>query len=164
MVNTIMFQGIAVRASAILFDPQEHYLQVKNRVNGQLIDSTKVEKTMQSALIAHFKILGGMDFSKRLIPQKGRTQYKMHQRMLDLEISCLPAQHGESLIIQLLDTGDTIPVINDLGLPSEDMMKIMRLLSIPKGMILVCGPLYPAARRQPCMHWHTKCRGISGKS
>lgn len=140
MINTIMFQGIAVRASAILFEPQQHYIQVKNRVNGQLIDSIKVEKTMQAALIAHFKILGGMDFTKRLIPQKGRTQYKMHQRMLELEISCLPAQYGESMIVQLLDTGDTVPVLNDLGLPSEDMMKIMRLLSIPRGMILVCGP------------------------
>ncbi len=140
MVNTIMFQGIAVRASGIVLEPRQNYLLVKNRVNGELLESSKVEKTMQAALIAHFKILGGMDFSKRLIPQKGRTQYKMHQRVLELEISCFPAQHGESLVIQLLDTGDTIPVINDLGLPSEDMIKIMRLLSIPKGLILICGP------------------------
>jgi len=140
MINTIIFQGIAVRASEILLDPRKQHLLVKNRVDGELLESMKVPKTMQAALIAHFKILAGMDFSKRLIPQKGRTQFKMHQRALDMEISCLPAQHGESLIIQLLDTGETVPLINNLGLQSDAMMKILKLLSVPQGMTLICGP------------------------
>ena len=140
IVNTIIFQGIAVRAGAILFEPQKTHLLIKNRVDGVLVDGMKVPKNMQAALITHIKILGGMDFTKRLIPQKGRTQFKMYQRVLDMEISCLPSQHGESLIIQLLDTGETIPAVNDLGLQSDEMMKILKLLSVPHGMTLICGP------------------------
>lgn len=140
IVNTIIFQGIAVRAGAILLEPQKTHLLIKNRVDGILVAGMKVPKNMQAALITHIKILGGMDFTKRLIPQKGRTQFKMYQRVLDMEISCLPSQHGESLVIQLLDIGETIPAVNDLGLQSDEMMKILKLLSVPHGMILICGP------------------------
>ncbi|MCP4379285.1 MAG: Flp pilus assembly complex ATPase component [bacterium] len=140
MLNTVIFQAIAMRADAILFEPEKTHLQIKNRINGALSNGTKVPKSMQKALLAHIKIMAGMDFAKRMIPQKGRTQYHMQQRSLELEVSCLPAQHGESMIVQILDSGESVPLINDLGLQSEDMMKALKLLSVPNGMVLVCGP------------------------
>ena len=140
MLNTVIFQAIATRADAILFEPTKTHLQVKNRINGALSNGTKIPKEMQKAILAHIKIMAGMDYAKRMIPQKGRAQYHMQQRSLELEISCLPAQHGESMIVQILDTGESVPLINDLGLQSEDMMKALKLLSVPNGMVLVCGP------------------------
>ena len=140
MLNTVIFQAIATRSDAILFEPAKTHLQVKNRVNGALSNGTKIPKEMQKAILAHIKIMAGMDYAKRMIPQKGRAQYHMQQRSLELEVSCLPAQHGESLIVQILDSGESVPLINDLGLQSEDMMKALKLLSVPNGMVLVCGP------------------------
>lgn len=140
LINTIIFQGLAVRASAIQFEPQEHGMQVKNRVNGVLTNSTKVQKNMQAPLIARLKIMAGMDYANRHIPQKGRTQYHMQQRALELEISCLPSSHGEALTIRILDTGESIPTINNLGFQSENRMKIMKLLAVPQGLTLICGP------------------------
>lgn len=140
LVNTIIFQGIAVRASAIQFDPQEKELVVKNRVDGVLTQSMRVPKNMQAPLITRLKIMAGMDYTKRHIPQKGRTQYQMQQRAIEMEISCLPSMHGEALTIHILDTGESIPVINNLGFQSDNVMKIMKLLSVPQGLTLICGP------------------------
>lgn len=140
LLNTIIFQGIAVRASAIQFDPQEKNMVVKNRVDGVLTQSMNVQKNMQAPLIARLKIMAGMDYTKRHIPQKGRTQYRMQQRAIEMEISCLPSMHGEALTIHILDTGESVPVLNNLGFQSENIMKIMKLLSVPQGLTLICGP------------------------
>lgn len=140
MVNTIIFQGIAVRASAIRIDPQQQEVLVKNRVDGVLVDSMRVPKWTQGALISRIKMMGGMDFTKRHIPQKGRAKLKMQQRVIEMEISCLPSQYGECLNIHILDTGETIPLIKDLGLLPDEVTKIHKLLWLHQGMILVCGP------------------------
>lgn len=140
MVNTIIFQGIAVRASAIRIDPQKQEVLVKNRVDGVLVESMRVPKWTQGALISRIKIMGGMDFTKRHIPQKGRTKLKMQQRVIEMEMSSLPTQYGECMTIHILDTGETIPLIKDLGLLPDDITKIHKLLWLRQGMILVCGP------------------------
>ncbi len=139
-LNTIIFQAIAIRADAIVFEPLKTHLQVRNRANGALSNGTKIPKKLQKAMLAHIKIMAGLDYAKHMIPQKGRTQYHMQQRTLELEVSCLPAQYGESVIIQILDFGEQVPLIKDLGFQAEDMMKALKLLSLPNGMILVCGP------------------------
>jgi len=140
MVNTIIFQGIAVRASAIRIEPQQQEVLVKNRVDGVLVESMRVPKWTQGALISRIKIMGGMDFTKRHIPQKGRTKLKMQQRVIEMEISSLPSQHGECMTIQILDTGETIPLIKDLGILPDEVSKLHKLLWLPQGMILICGP------------------------
>ena len=140
MINTIIFQGLAVRASTIQFDPQEKSMQVKNRVNGVLTNSMKVPKNMQAPLITRLKMMAGMDYTRRHIPQKGRTQYQMQQRAIDMEVSCMPSSHGEALTIHILDTGESIPTINNLGFQSENVIKIMKLLAVPQGLTLICGP------------------------
>ena len=140
MINTIIFQGLAVRASAIQFDPQEKSMQVKNRINGVLTNSMKVPKNMQAPLITRLKIMAGMDYTRRHIPQKGRTQYQMQQRAIEMEVSCMPSSHGEALTIHILDTGESIPTINNLGFQSDNVMKIMKLLAVPQGLTLICGP------------------------
>ncbi len=140
MVNTIIFQGIAVRASAIQIEPQKSEVLVKNRVDGVLVESMRTPKWTQGALISRVKIMGGMDFSKRHIPQRGRTTLKMQQRVIEMGISSLPTQYGECVIIQILDTGETIPLIKDLGFLPDDVSKLHKILWLPQGMILVCGP------------------------
>lgn len=140
MVNTIIFQGLAVRASAIRIDPRPKEVLVKNRVDGALVDSMKIPKRKQAALISRLKMMAGMDFTKRHIPQKGRTKFKMHQRMIEMEVSCLPSQHGESLNINILDTGESIPLIKDLGLLPDEVTKLHKLLWLRQGLVLVCGP------------------------
>jgi type IV pilus assembly protein PilB len=140
MVNTIIFQGIAVRASAIRIEPQKQEVLVKNRVDGVLIESMRVPKWTQGSLISRIKIMGGMDFTKRHIPQKGRTKLEMQQRIIEMEMSSLPTQYGECMTIQILDTGETIPLIKDLELLPDDVTKIHKLLWLRQGMILICGP------------------------
>jgi type IV pilus assembly protein PilB len=139
MVNTIILQGISVRASAIQIDPHEHEVVIKNRVDGVLVESMKTPKWTKGALISRIKLMGGMDLFKRHIPQKGRAKLQMSQRIIEMEISSLPTQYGECLTIHILDTGENIPLVKDLELLPDDLMKINKLLWLPQGMILVCG-------------------------
>ena len=140
MLNTMIFQGMAVRASAIQIEPQQQNAVIKNRIEGVLTESMKISKGDQMALIARLKIMAGMDFTQRHIPQKGRTKFMMQQRAIEMEISSLPALHGESLTIKILDTGETIPRIKDLEFLPDDLTRLHKLLWLPQGMILVCGP------------------------
>jgi type IV pilus assembly protein PilB len=140
MVNTIILQGIAVRASAIQIDPQEHEVVIKNRIDGVLVESMKTPRWTKGALISRIKLMGGMDIVTRHIPQKGRAKLKMSQRVIEMDISSLPTQYGECINIHILDTGESIPLIKDLGLLPDDVRKIHKLLWLPQGMILVCGP------------------------
>ncbi len=140
MVNTIIFQGIAVRADAIRIEPRKRDVLVQNRVDGVLVESMKIPKWTQGALLSRVKILGGLDIGQRHSPQQGRTTIKMQQRVIDIDISSYPTQSGECLIIHLLDTGETIPLLEDLGFLPDDLKKITAWLQLPQGMILVCGP------------------------
>lgn len=140
MVNTMILQGLAVRASAIQIDPQKQDVMVRNRVDGALVDSMRLPKWTQGALISRLKIMADMDFTKRLIPQKGRTKLKMQQRIIEMEMSCLPAQHGECMIINILDTGETIPLIQNLGFLPDEMTKVHKFLWLPQGLTIICGP------------------------
>lgn len=139
IVNTIILQGMSMRASAIHIDLQERDVVIKNRIDGELVESMKTPKTNYAGLVARIKLMGGMDIVKRFIPQKGRAKMKMLQRAVELEISSLPTQYGESIIMQILDTGESIPFVKDLGLPSDEVAKIHKLLWLPHGLILVCG-------------------------
>jgi len=139
MVNTIILQGISVRASAIQIDPQEHEVVIKNRVDGVLVESMRTPRWTKGALISRIKLMGGLDIVKRHIPQKGRTKLKLLQRVIEMEISSLPSRYGESISIHILDTGESVPLIKDLGLLPDDVEKIHKLLWLPQGLILVCG-------------------------
>ena len=139
MVNTIMLQGISMRATAIQVDPQEREVVIKNRVDGALVESMRTPQWTRGALISRLKLMGGLDLVKRHIPQKGRTKMKMLQRVIEMEISSLPARFGESITIHILDTGESLPLVKDLGLLPEDVQKIQKLLWLPQGLILGCG-------------------------
>lgn len=140
LVNTLIFQGIAVRASAIQIEPQKQDVLVKNRVDGVFVESMRIPRWTQGTLIARIKIMGGMDIVKRHVPQEGRIKLKMRQSVIDLSVSSLPSQYGECLIIHILETGETIPLIKELGLLPDDFRKLQELLQLSQGMILVCGP------------------------
>lgn len=139
LVNSIIFQSVSARASDIHIEPQERIIQVRQRVDGILNETLQIPKWVQSALVSRIKLMAGMDIAEKRIPQDGRIKLRKEDQILDLRVSTLPIQHGEKVVIRILDKSKTLS-ITELGFLWEDLEKVKELINLPQGMILVCGP------------------------
>jgi type II secretory ATPase GspE/PulE/Tfp pilus assembly ATPase PilB-like protein len=140
LVNLILHQAIQERASDIHIEPHEKEVKVRYRVDGVLHDASSPPRHLHPAIISRIKIMGDMDIAERRLPQDGREQIRLGERMMDLRISTIPTVHGESAVIRLLDRSAGAMALTDLGM-SQDTFAIFRKLIVrPYGIILVTGP------------------------
>ena len=140
LTNSIIFQGIAKGASDIHVEPRDKTVIVRNRVDGVLTESIRAPKWAQAALISRLKIMAGMDIAEKRVPQDGRIQIRAKNKDIDLRVSTLPTQHGEKVVIRILDTHKEAPNLGDIGFRPELMAPIKKMINQPQGMFLVCGP------------------------
>ena len=140
LVNTIFSQSLRMRASDIHIQPSEHKLQIRYRVDGVLYDVMTPSKKLQDAIVARIKVMGRMDIAERRLPQDGRASVKMGDADIDLRISSVPTNHGERVVIRLLEKNNKQFHLADIGfLPdNEDMFKTY--LEYSNGIILLTGP------------------------
>ncbi len=140
LVNLILTDAAKSGASDIHIEPQETALQVRHRVDGMLRDVLKIPKHLQQAVVSRLKIISGMDIAERRKPQDGRSRLRVQQRKIDLRVSSLPTQFGETIVIRLLDSANARIEMGQLAFSSDHLRRFQELLSRPQGMVLVTGP------------------------
>ena len=115
-------------------------LRIRQRVDGVLQENTIPERNIASALVLRLKLMSGLDISERRLPQDGRTQIKIKGHSIDVRVSTMPVQNGESVVMRLLDQSAGILTLEQTGMPNTMLHRFRKLLHRPHGMILVTGP------------------------
>ena len=140
-VNQILVQAVKDRATDIHIEPYEDELRVRYRIDGVLYDISVPSniKYFQAAIVSRIKIMSNLDIVERRLPQDGRIKIKVGQEELDLRISILPTQFGESVDIRLL-SGKMLYSFKNLGLSPSDISILGKLIEKPYGIIFVTGP------------------------
>ncbi len=140
LVSLILMDACKMKASDIHLEPMEKHFRVRFRIDGALREMDEPPKRLQSAIISRVKLMANMDLSERRIPQDGRIQIKMAERELDLRVSTVPTNFGESIVMRILDKQNLALGLPQLGFLSDDQAKFERLIGLPDGVILVTGP------------------------
>ncbi len=155
LVNMVLFQALKMRASDVHIQPYEEKLQVRYRIDGVLYDMMTPPKKIQDAVISRIKIMGKMDIAERRLPQDGRATVKLGDSDVDIRISSVPTNHGERIVMRLLDKSARLYDLEELGLEHDDFEVMKRLIDASHGIVLVTGPtgsgkttsLYAALKR-----------------
>lgn len=140
MVNQIMQNAVMVRASDIHFDPQEHNLVVRYRIDGSLQTEQILNKNLQSIVTTRIKIMSNLNISERRLPQDGRFKFAVNNREIDVRVSTLPTVHGEKVVLRILDLSNVIRDFEQLGLTKKNTKTMRDIISRPYGLMLVSGP------------------------
>jgi type IV pilus assembly protein PilB len=141
LVNEILAQAAAARASDIHIEPRTTDVTVRFRIDGLLAHTLDVPRWMHPSLVARLKLLAGLDTAEQRRPQDGRISTKgAAGSAIDVRVSTLPTVLGEKIVLRLLQGGRSVPAIDALGLAAESLRDVRRLLQRQHGMILVVGP------------------------
>jgi len=140
MVNNIVSSAVRNRASDVHIEPRKKTVAIRERVDGLLVDVLELPKWVQGSVTSRVKILARLDIAEKRVPQDGRIKVRMEGREVDLRVSTLPIQYGESIVIRILDTTSTIPDLSGIGLSAEGLKKAKAMVSKPQGLVLVTGP------------------------
>jgi len=133
-------QAIQSKASDIHIEPDSHVLRVRMRVDGQLQEQIIKESRIIAALVLRLKLMCGLDISEKRIPQDGRFRIRAKDHEVDIRLSTMPIQHGESVVMRLLDQSSGLLKLEHTGIEPKLLKEIRTLLSFPHGLILVTGP------------------------
>ncbi len=141
MVSMLLVEAHRLRASDIHLEPLEKKFRVRFRIDGVLQEMQAPPKRLQSAIVSRLKIMtGSMSIAEKRLPQDGRIQVKIARKPLDLRVSTIPTNHGESVVMRLLDKSSLMLGLPELGFLSDDQETFERLLRLPDGILLVTGP------------------------
>lgn len=140
LVSQTISAAVAKQASDIHIEPQSGDTSVRIRVDGMLRDLIRVPRALQSSVVSRIKILADMDIAERRAPQDGRFMVKYGGNKIDLRVSTLPTQHGEKVVMRLLQTDAPMQHFENLGLAPSIAADLRRIIALPQGMLLVTGP------------------------
>ena len=139
IVNSIILDGIKRKASDIHFDPYEKGLKIRMRIDGSLMDYSHVPLYIQKNMITRIKIIAGMNITESRVPQDGAIKNKLENVTVDLRVSSLPTNLGEKIVIRILDYSMSSAGIEELDFNKENYNKVLKMISVPNGIILVTG-------------------------
>lgn len=140
LVNGVLLEAVRDRATDIHLEPFEDKLLVRYRIDGVLHDRYTLTKGHQSPVTSRIKVMAKMDIAERFVPQDGRIGITLGDRAVDIRVSSLPTQHGERIVMRLLDKARGLLSLTDLGMAHEEHAHIESLIRNPHGMILLTGP------------------------
>ncbi len=142
MVTMMLLEAHNMRASDIHLEPLETRFRVRFRIDGVLHEMNNPPKKLQTAIISRLKIMtGSMSIAEKRLPQDGRIQVKMGKsKQIDLRVSTIPTNHGESVVMRILDKSSLSLGLPQLGFLSDDQEVFEQLLMLPDGILLVTGP------------------------
>ena len=140
LVDELLAEGIAARASDIHIEPEERGIVVRHRVDGVLRKVRTLSRSSAPSLVSRLKILCGLDIADRLRPQDGRARVAVNGVAVDLRVSTLPASHGEKVAIRVLDARGAVRALDAMGFLRDELQAIERLLEFREGLVLVTGP------------------------
>jgi type IV pilus assembly protein PilB len=140
LVNQIVVDAFKLRASDIHLEPLSKRFRLRYRIDGVMQEMKAPPKRLQASIIARLKIQSNMTISEHRIPQDGRIQSKVGNKLIDLRVSCLPTNHGESIVMRILDKEGLKLGLPELGFFTDDQQTFERLIALPDGILLVTGP------------------------
>ena len=140
LVNSIIIDAFKLRASDIHLEPLAKVFRLRYRIDGMLHEMKAPPKRLQAAIVSRLKIQSNMSISEHRIPQDGRIQTNVGNKLIDLRVSCLPTNHGESIVMRILDKEGLRLGLPELGFFTDDQQTFERLIGLPDGIILVTGP------------------------
>ena len=140
LCNQIVLHAVDHRVTDIHVEPDEKVVRIRMRVDGILHQEVLMPKSLQPALTARFKLMAGLNVTEKRVPQDGRISFSLGSRALDLRVSTLPTNFGESIVLRVLDKSNVKLQFPALGLSPQDEKTVRSLITRPHGIILVTGP------------------------
>jgi MSHA biogenesis protein MshE len=140
LLQSIFQDAVQVRASDVHIEPDENVLRIRQRVDGVLQEQVVKERRITSALVLRLKLMSGLDISEKRLPQDGRFSLRIKERKIDVRLSTMPVEYGESVVMRLLDQTSGVTDLNNVGMPAEILERFRKLIHMPHGLILVTGP------------------------
>ena len=140
LVDALIAKGLAMDASDLHLEPAADACLVRYRVHGLLATAFRLPSALHPALVSRLKILGALDIAERRLPQDGAARSTHAGHAVDLRIASLPTQHGEKVVIRILDQSRPLLTLSGLGLPPPDLAAVEGLLRRRNGIVLVTGP------------------------
>ena len=141
LVSLLILEAFKIKASDIHLEPLEKRFRVRFRIDGVLQEMQNPPKKLQSAIVSRLKIMSGtMSIAEKRLPQDGRIQVKMGKKSIDLRVSTIPTNHGESVVMRILDKSGLSLGLPELGFLTDDQGTFERLITLPDGILLVTGP------------------------
>lgn len=139
-LEIILGGAMAYRASDVHFEPEEHFIKLRYRIDGVLQDVLHIAKTLQNTLVTRVKILAKLKLNISDVAQDGRFTFYADNQPIDVRVSSLPSAYGEEFVLRLLGTGAVNLKLSDLGFRSEQKEVIEKILAKPNGMVITTGP------------------------
>ncbi len=140
LVHLMISEAVQLRASDVHVEPFEDRIRIRYRIDGRLVERDSPPRRLLGAILSRIKILADMDIAERRRPQDGRIKITAGGKTLDLRVSVLPTNHGQSVVMRLLDPDNIKIGIRQLGLGETDFRLFTELIKRPNGIILVTGP------------------------
>ena len=140
LLQTVFEEAMRLRASDIHFEPQEKSLRIRFRIDGVLHIQTEADAKASSAVALRLKLMSGLDISEKRLPQDGRFNIKVRSNPVDVRISTLPTQYGESVVMRLLAQNTGLLELDKIGMPPRVLERLRHALKRPSGMVLGFAP------------------------
>jgi general secretion pathway protein E len=140
IVNLLLLEALDARASDVHMESEGDGLRVRYRIDGVLQDVTSPPAHLKAGVVSRLKIMAELDIAERRIPQDGRIRLRMHDRQVDVRVSTLPALHGESVVLRLLDKDRGRIGLEEIGMAEDTLDAFARAVAQPHGIVLATGP------------------------
>jgi MSHA biogenesis protein MshE len=140
LLQTVFEEAVRLRASDIHIEPQETALNIRFRIDGVLHIQTEADSKISSALVLRLKLMSGLDIAEKRLPQDGRFNMKIRGQAVDVRISTMPTQHGESVVMRLLVQNGALLELDRLHMPPHVLTRFRHAIHQPAGIVLVTGP------------------------
>ena len=140
LLHTLFQSAVQVRASDIHIEPDEAVLRIRQRIDGVLHEQVLNERRIAPALVQRLKLMANLDIAEKRLPQDGRFSLRVAERVLDVRVSTMPLQFGESVVMRLLDQSEGVRDLDALGMPPTLLARFRHAIGRPHGMVIVTGP------------------------
>lgn len=140
LINALLLEAVKERASDVHVETQEKRLVVRFRIDGVLRDIVEPQRALAPLLVSRIKVMAKLDIAEKRVPQDGRVTLRIGGHDVDARVSTIPTQHGERVVLRLLERGGLRLDLPSLGMSERDVTVFTRLLERPHGMLLVTGP------------------------
>ncbi|HQD66500.1 MAG TPA: GspE/PulE family protein [Casimicrobium huifangae] len=140
LVDTLLHEAASMRASDVHIRPGKHEFEVLYRIDGSLVPMRSLRAALLPAVVSRIKILSSLDITERRLPQDGRIRLDVGEQPIDLRISIIPVQYGESVVIRILDKSAGLRSVDEIGFKDSDKARFLDLIRRSYGIILVTGP------------------------
>jgi MSHA biogenesis protein MshE len=140
LLQSVFEDAVQMRASDIHIEPDENLLRIRQRIDGVLQENILKENKIASAMVLRLKLMAGLDISEKRLPQDGRFNLQIKGHNIDVRMSTMPVQHGESVVMRLLDQSAGLLSLDQTGMPPDLVARVRHQITRPHGMVLVTGP------------------------